>query len=154
MAESTGSRGSSAGQVWGSNDRPRQGDEGRLPGAHARKSRGPAGERCPGEERLGEQWPKDERECATERRATERERRKDERLKKDAEKLGFRISVVSYQVVSYQGGFVSGHRFSDADTFEIRCPFRGWASSIAFVRDQCRRETFSQLMSHMRMVIK
>src|SRR5258708_3196001 len=126
MAESTRSCGSSARQVWGSGDRPRKGDEGRIPRTHPRKPSGPAGEGHPGEDWPGEEWPKDERESAIERRATERARLRDERLKQDAEKTW----------VSYQGGFVSGHRFSDADTFEIKCPFRGWASSTDFVRHQ------------------
>src|SRR5271157_6243139 len=29
-------------------------------------------------------------------------------------------------------GFVSGHRFSDAESLEISCPFRGWASKSTF----------------------
>jgi len=29
-------------------------------------------------------------------------------------------------------GFVSGHRFSDAESFEIKRPFRGWASTVEF----------------------
>src|SRR5882762_3736522 len=96
MAESTRSCGPSARQVRGSGDRPRQGDEGRIPRAHARKSGGPARQECPGKERPGEDRPKDERPKDERLRA----RLKDERLKQYAAKLGFRFTVVSYQGIA------------------------------------------------------
>src|SRR6266853_5792970 len=96
MAKSTGGCGSSARQVWGSGNRPCQGDEGRIPRTHARKSRGLARQECPGKERPGEDRPKDKRPKDDRLRA----RPKDERPKQYAAKLGFRVTAVSYQGIA------------------------------------------------------